>query len=145
MAQSPSSKKLVIPSELPQAVRVEQMILDQVQAQGYSEQVRFAIRLALDEALSNAINHGNQGDPTKEVTIEFQVTEQQVQVTICDQGPGFDPHGVPDPTLDENLQCPSGRGVMLMMAYMTEVRFNDKGNCVTMIKRADCPLPEKKQ
>ena len=56
-------------------------------------------------------------------------------MTITDQGSGFDPNDVPDPTVEENLQKPTGRGIMLMRAYMDEVRFNEKGNQVHMVKR----------
>lgn len=137
MAQ-PSPVKMVIPSELTQIPQVQKAILDQVTACGYTEDTIFAIRLAVEEALSNAIRHGNCGDPAKKVTVEFTVTPERTEIRICDEGCGFEPEALPDPTLDENLCRPHGRGVMLMHAYMNEVRFNQRGNCVTMVK-----IPEK--
>ncbi|MEX0775059.1 MAG: ATP-binding protein [Phycisphaeraceae bacterium] len=140
MAQ-PQPQKMVIPSKPSQAPAVTEAILAQVQAQGYSEHARFAVRLALDEALSNAIRHGNCGDESKRITITYQVTAEECRITICDEGCGFHPECLPDPTKPEFIERPCGRGVMLMRAYMTEVTFNPQGNCVTMLKRRDCPLP----
>jgi serine/threonine-protein kinase RsbW len=125
-----------------EAVNVMQSIVAAVESHGYSEGAVFAVRLALDEALSNAIRHGNQNNPKKTVTVEYEVTDDQARISICDEGPGFTPADLPDPTLDENLERPHGRGVMLIQAYMTEVSYNDKGNCVTMVKHRTCQLPE---
>ena len=133
---------MVIPSILAEGVKVVEAVIDAVQPFGYSDTAMFAVRLALDEALANAIRHGNQSDESKTVTIDFTVDEEQIVISITDQGPGFHPDQIPDPTLDENLERPCGRGVMLMRAYMTDVYFNDCGNCVTMVKRKDCKLPQ---
>lgn len=123
------------------AVNVMQSIVSAVEAQGFSEGAVFAVRLALDEALSNAIRHGNQNNPKKHVTVEYEITEDAARICICDEGTGFKPDDLPDPTLDENLERPHGRGVMLIQAYMTEVSYNGRGNCVTMIKHRTCNLP----
>lgn len=110
---------------------------------GYTESSKFAVRLAIEEGLANAFRHGHKGLPaTSGVHVTFNVTPDQLRVTIQDSGPGFDPHVVPDPTLDENLELPSGRGLMLMRAYMTSVTFNSKGNQVTMVYKK--PAPKKK-
>ena len=134
---SASATRLVIPSRLPEAPPVIEAILEQARQHHYPEQAVFGIRLALDEAISNAINHGNGGDSKKQVTVEYTVTDQQLHITICDEGCGFQPERLPDPTLDENLTRPCGRGVMLMRAYMSDVHFNKAGNCVTLVKRRD--------
>ena len=128
-------ERMVITSNLQEARRVERKVLEQVQRLGYGETARFGIRLALEEAINNAIKHGNEGDPAKGVEISFSVTEQQVEITVADQGDGFDPDSIADPTTEENLQKPSGRGIMLMRAYVDEVRYSSKGNAVTLIKR----------
>lgn len=141
MGQSRTKNSLVIPSILAEGVKVVESVIDAIRPYGYSDTAHFAVRLALDEALANAIRHGNKSDESKTVTIEFTVDDDEIRITICDQGPGFHPDQIPDPTLDENLERPCGRGVMLMRAYMTEVFFNDSGNCVTMVKRKDCLLP----
>ena len=115
--------------------------MDDVQKAGFGDNACFAIRLALEEGLANAIRHGNQGDPDKQITVEYTITDQRFTLSICDEGPGFVPDEVPDPTADENLEKPCGRGVMLIKAYMTDVSYNKKGNCVTMIKERNCQLP----
>ena len=139
MAQ-PYAKSWTIPSVDTAAAQVLQEIVDATKQHGYDESV-FAVRLALDEALVNAVRHGNQSDPEKTVLIECSIDEERILVQIEDQGPGFVPDMLPDPTAEENIGRPNGRGVMLMRAYMTEVDFNERGNRVTLTKRRDCPRP----
>lgn len=103
---------------------VEQVLLDKVS--------RFAVRLALEEAVSNASRHGNSGDPKKKLELRYRVKPGEIVLEVQDEGRGFDPNVVPDPTAEENLEIPSGRGLMLMRAYMSEVSYNDDGNRVTM-------------
>ncbi len=140
-----ASKTVIFPSDLQEIRAVLRAVLDEVKAQGYNRDAYFAIRLSLDEALTNAVRHGNDNDRDKNVTLEYSVDPDIFHAKITDEGHGFAPCDVPDPTLDENLERPSGRGVMLMRAYMTEVRFNEHGNCVTLVKHSRCPLPSKKQ
>ena len=136
-----TTKSWVIPSTLTDAVEVLKDIVAAVEKADYRREAVFAVRLALDEALANAVKHGNDNDPTKKVTVELDVNEQRVVVSVQDQGPGFIPEQLPDPTADENLSRPNGRGVMLMQAYMTEVGYNDSGNKVILTKTRDCKLP----
>lgn len=142
MAQT-SSKKLTIDSDLSEAVKIVNAIVDEAQVLGYDDPSRFALRLAMDEAFANAIKHGNCNDPTRKVKVEYQVTADLITISICDEGCGFNPESVPDPTLDENIERPHGRGVMLMNAYMTSVQYNAQGNCVVMTKERKCPLPKR--
>jgi serine/threonine-protein kinase RsbW len=106
-----------------------------VQKCGYSEEAVFAIKLSLEEALINAIKHGNKLDPTKKVYIEAKVDSRKMQITIEDEGPGFDRSSVPDPTADENLCKCSGRGILLIEAYMDSVKWTNHGRRVTMLKK----------
>jgi serine/threonine-protein kinase RsbW len=94
----------------------------------------FSIKLALEEALINAIKHGNQLDLTKKVRVLYRVAPGVFEVRVVDEGIGFDPGDVPDPTAVENLERPCGRGLMLMRHYMTEVCYSSSGNCVAMTK-----------
>lgn len=128
------SKPVVIPSRLEAVRAVEEDILAQVDRCGYDESASFAIRLALEESLNNAFKHGNRADPNKTITVSYDVTEERVEFSVRDEGSGFNPNKVPDPTADENLENPSGRGIMLMKAYMDEVCYNDQGNQVRMVK-----------
>ena len=121
-------------NSLEQGYRVADALLEELQATGYSEAVVFAVRLAIEEALNNAIRHGNAMDPGKTAELVYEVTDEQVDIRIRDEGPGFDFEDVPDPTLDENLDKPTGRGLMLIRAYMDTVEFNEKGNELHMVK-----------
>jgi serine/threonine-protein kinase RsbW len=102
---------------------------------GYGVADNFAVRLALEEAVVNAVKHGHGHDPRKQVRIWWAVSASAVKLFVEDQGPGFDPAGVPDPFLAESLERPCGRGLLLINTYMTWVRFNRRGNCVAMCRR----------
>jgi serine/threonine-protein kinase RsbW len=110
------------------------LILEEMQKADWAEHDVFGVHLAIEEALVNAIKHGNRRDPNKKVDVVCRVARDRVQVRITDEGDGFDPDAVPDPTDEENLEIPSGRGLMLMRCYMTSVEFNERGNEVSMEK-----------
>lgn len=139
---STTSVHLVISSTLDQAAESMHRIMNDVQAAGFTESAQFAIRLALDEAITNAVRHGNRLNPELKVTIDYRIDDELFLITVQDQGPGFKPENVPDPTLEENLERPCGRGIMLMRAYMTEVDYSPTGNTVRLVKRRDCRLPQ---
>jgi serine/threonine-protein kinase RsbW len=128
-------KSLVIPSDFDAVVAAEETVLREVSRLGYGKSSLFAIKLAIEEGLNNAIRHGNRLDPHKTVQLHYEVGRDCVVIEIADQGPGFDPQEVPDPTADENLEKPSGRGIMLMRAYMDEVRYSRDGRQLRMVKR----------
>ena len=125
----------VISSDLKAARGIQQEVLQELAGHGYTDSSTFAIRLALEEGLNNAIRHGNGYDPEKTVEVTYDVDDDRVAISITDEGPGFRPGDVPDPRLDENVVKPCGRGIMLIRAYMDEVRYNDVGNQVRMVKR----------
>jgi serine/threonine-protein kinase RsbW len=100
---------------------------------GYPEASQFAVRLAIEEALVNAFRHGHKDlPPETPVRFEFSVTPAHVNMSIEDRGPGFNPSAVKDPTLEENLELPTGRGLLLIRAYMSRVEYNAKGNKLSM-------------
>lgn len=109
-------------------------ILDAMAQAGFSERDCFGTRLSLEEAIVNALRHGNAGDPKKAVHIRFAVTECQIVAEVEDEGSGFNPNTLPDPLAPENIERPGGRGVFLMRHYMTSVHYNGRGNCVHMSK-----------
>lgn len=121
------------------------MLLDELLSRlgenGWPEEDKFGIHLAVEEALMNAIKHGNQRDPEKFVDVKYYLSAEMLRVAITDEGEGFDPNDVPDPTLDENLELPSGRGLMLMRTFMSFVEYNAKGNGVLMEKKKSPPEP----
>jgi serine/threonine-protein kinase RsbW len=128
-----------IPSDTGEARSLLDELLLRLKENGWPEEDQFGVHLAVEEALMNAIKHGNQRDPLKSVYVQCQVSPVILRVVVEDEGPGFDPEDVPDPTLDENLELPSGRGLMLMRTFMTQVGFNKKGNRVSMEKTKSPP------
>lgn len=129
------SVKLTIDSDHTAMREVQEQILQEVARRGYDSHSQFAIRLALEEGLINAIKHGNQFDPKKKVHLEYHIDANQLDIILEDEGPGFERQVVPDPTLDENVEKCSGRGILLMEAYMDHVEWSRGGRRVHMIKK----------
>ncbi len=127
-------KTLTLPSDVSAVEQVCEGLLAEAAAQSFGEDDLFAIHLALEEALMNAAKHGNALDPNKCVRVEYLITPERFDVTITDQGCGFNPEALPDPRSKENLYKYGGRGVLLMRAYMDTVEFNPSGNRVHMVK-----------
>lgn len=115
--------------------QVQEQILDAAERNGYQDKCLFAIKIAVEEALVNAIKHGNKGDKSKHVTIEATISALEAEITIEDEGPGFHRRDVPDPLAEENIEKPSGRGILLIESYMTNVSWDNGGRRVRMIKR----------
>lgn len=115
---------------------VRDHIVEAIENMGYSPASTFAVRLAFEEAVSNAFHHGHKAlPPETPISVHYRIGPDEVRVTLQDRGPGFTPGDVPDPTLEENLDRPSGRGLMLIRAYMAEVEFNPAGNRISMTYR----------
>lgn len=125
---------VVIPNTLADAKKPEELILAEIETCDYDEDATFAIKLALEEAMTNAVRHGNESDAAKQITVRYAVTNEKVVICVRDEGPGFEPESIPDPTEPDRLALPCGRGIMLMRAYMTEVEYRDKGREVRMVK-----------
>jgi serine/threonine-protein kinase RsbW len=123
-----------LPSERGASRRVTDELLEQLGHHGWSPSDIFAIHLAAEEAIVNAIVHGNRLDPRRTVHVECVVSPETARIEVTDEGEGFDPGAVPDCTQDDRLDCPSGRGVMLMRSFMTRIEYNAKGNAVLLEK-----------
>lgn len=126
--------EVMIPSDTEAGHAIQERILQALEVLEYPPRDVFGVRLALEEALVNAIKHGNAMDPDKRVRVNCELSYDQVRIVIEDEGPGFSPSDVADPTDDENLDCPGGRGIMLMRAFMNVIEYNAVGNCVTLVK-----------
>ena len=113
-----------------------QNVLGDVARQGYDESFVFSIRLALEEGLINAVKHGNGMDSSKHIDLKYSITPECVEIVITDEGCGFCPVGVPDPTRDENLEKTTGRGIMLMRAFMDTVEYSERGNQLRLVKHS---------
>jgi len=127
-------KKITVKSIHAEVSEQCRQILETAVRNGFSSEEIFAIHLAIEEALINAIKHGNKADPARNITISYSVTSDRLQISISDEGAGFNYRNLPDPREDENLCKDSGRGVLLMREYMDKVEFNSSGNCVHMVK-----------
>lgn len=126
-----------IPSDLAQGHQVLEDLLGRLQAEQWNSREMFGIRLALEEAVVNAIKHGNCLDCNKHVHVICQSTSDKIWIKVSDQGQGFNPQAVPDCTDAEHIDRPNGRGIMLMRNFMSRVEYNKKGNVVEMEKLRD--------
>lgn len=95
----------------------------------------FSIQLAMEEALVNAIKHGNRMDAAKKVYVRCGMNSDLLRVEVEDEGEGFDPSQVPDPTDPDQIENPHGRGILLMRTFMSRVEYNETGNRVLLEKR----------
>ena len=131
----PMRKKVELASDMLAVEEFCQKLVADASKQGFSEDDTFGIHMALEEAMINAVKHGNAGDQNKKLTVEYLVTQEVFDLTITDQGTGFVPEDVPDPRDEENLQKLSGRGILLIRAYMDVVEYNKTGNQLHISKR----------
>lgn len=113
---------------------VMENLMDELSMKGVDDDIIFKARLSLDECVNNAFRHGHHGDLRRQIVVSYLVEPNKCTMKVRDQGPGFDFGLIPDPTLEENLLQPGGRGVFLTLKMMDEVSFNDVGNEVTMVK-----------
>jgi serine/threonine-protein kinase RsbW len=130
--------RLVLPSHIEAVADAAAALGNFVRGCGVSEESAFGIEMAVREAVTNAMVHGNQEDEAKSVEVIFNCHENELEVEIRDQGKGFDPAEVPDPTNAENLLKTSGRGIFLMKTFMDEIEWLNRpegGTVVRMTKR----------
>jgi serine/threonine-protein kinase RsbW len=126
--------KATIASDYDAGRDVQERILADVKRHGFNANDTFAIRIALEEALVNAIKHGNRHDPGKKIHVEARVSRERAEIIIEDEGPGFNRSGIPDPTLEANLHKCSGRGILLIESYMDGVHWSRGGRRLKMVK-----------
>ncbi len=125
-----------VPSELDAVEEAVDAVARHCLASGLGPKVaRFNLRVALTEALANAIIYGNGLDPSKSVDVRVTAESACFRVHVCDEGRGFDPDAVPDPTLPDRIERSDGRGLFLIRQLVDDVFFNDRGNSICMILR----------
>lgn len=127
-------REIDLPSERGASRLIMDDLLAELDRYGWSATDKFGIHLAAEEAIVNAILHGNRLDPGKRVHVICEVSADLFRIDIADEGPGFDPALIPDCTQDDRLEVPSGRGVMLMRSFMNRIEYNAKGNRVVLEK-----------
>ncbi|MFO0011840.1 MAG: ATP-binding protein [Planctomycetota bacterium] len=123
-----------LPSDLEAGHAVIDQLMAALEGAGWVGRDLFHIQMAIEEAVVNAIEHGNRREIAKQVHVLFHVFHDRAEMTITDQGNGFDHRNVADPTEEERLDKPRGRGVLLIRELMSDAKYNDKGNSVWMLK-----------
>lgn len=144
-SDSQVSRSIAVESRLSAFGALCKRILAELKDHSFNKDDLFAVRLALDEAFANAVAHGNKMDPNKKVKIEYSVDSDKIEISMTDEGDGFEPDSVPDPRYGPGLYDTSGRGLLLMNSFMDTVRFNERGNSVYMVRYRKKPDMTKNQ
>jgi len=126
---------LEVPSNFAQVAKTSEKILNTLSTLKLDDTDLFNIRLCIEEAVRNAMVHGNKSKKDLPVKISYSLNGDELEISIEDAGEGFDYKNLPDPTKEENITKGSGRGVFLILHLMDKVTFNDKGNIITMVKK----------
>jgi serine/threonine-protein kinase RsbW len=125
-------KKIRIESNV-ESLRIVEKAIDETTALvGISQESYGKILVSAMEAVNNAILHGNRSNPAKMVDIELRLEKNELLISVTDEGPGFRPETVPDPTTPENIEALNGRGIYLMSHLADKIEYTKKGNSVTM-------------
>lgn len=130
--------ELSLPSRIDTVATAASAVAEFLSRSGISEDTAFGIDMAVREAVTNAVVHGNRQDENKTVDVTLKSSTDAVEISVHDQGPGFNPEEVPDPTAEENILKASGRGIFFMRSFMDEVNWLIRpggGTTVRMLKR----------
>ena len=130
--------ELSLPSRIETVATAAAAVAEFIGRFGVSDDAAFGIDMAVREAVTNAVLHGNHQDESKTVDIVLKSSPDAVEISVHDQGPGFNPESVPDPTTTENILKTSGRGIFFMRTFMDEVDWlirPEGGTTVRMLKR----------
>lgn len=134
---SPLRAKLVLASRFENIEVAERALVDLCHRAGCADDEEYWLITALREAVANAVRHGNRQDPGRIVRVAYEIANSTFTIRVEDQGEGFDPKSIPDPTDPENLLRPSGRGIFYMRQFMNRVDFSSTpagGTAVVMVK-----------
>ncbi|ADU65660.1 ATP-binding region ATPase domain protein [Desulfurispirillum indicum S5] len=130
---------MVFASDLDEVATYAKHIVERIPDGYFTPKKLYRVRLAVDEAMTNAIMHGNKSDTTKSVQVNLHCNSHGINISITDEGDGFDQRAVPQPTADENLLRTGGRGIYIVAHYADSLTYNDKGNQVTLAFARDIP------
>ncbi len=134
MAVQGISESIKMPSDIKKIRKVIARIVDLLVERNVDKSHMFDIRLSVEEAIINAIEHGNKKDRNQTVDISFAIDDEKIELAVEDQGRGFDHTKMPDPTTNGNILRAHGRGVYLIHKLMDRVQYNDRGNRIKLIK-----------
>jgi sigma-B regulation protein RsbU (phosphoserine phosphatase) len=130
--------RLELPSDVSVIQHVIKLLAERCREyRSYGQRTLINLRIAVSEALSNAILYGNRGDRSKKVRVRASVDAWAIKVQVVDEGPGFDPKRVPDPTVNSALEASGGRGLFLLKQLADDVSFSETGNSMTLTLRSD--------
>jgi len=138
MPNQPRSFELTVPSRLEEMANVHTLVEEAIREYNLSEDLAHWIELTISESMINAIQHGNKCDPEKKATLRISSDGNSIEITVEDQGKGFQLDDVADPTNVENLLKPSGRGILIIRSFMDEVDLSRReggGSRLRMVKR----------
>jgi len=127
-------ESIKIPSDVKHIKDISSKIVDLLMKKGTDKSTVFDIRLCVEEAILNAIEHGNKYNKKLTVDVSFAIYEKKIEVSIEDKGKGFSHVILPDPTSDDNVLRAHGRGVYIIHKLMDKVEYNEKGNKITFMK-----------
>ncbi len=119
--------ELAFPSDMDKAHTLIDKVMRQLDGTDWTGKEQFAINLALEEGLVNAVQHGNHSNPAKMVHFSCRLTNDCFYCRIEDEGEGFDPEKVPDPTDEDHIMIASGRGVLLIRNFVNRAQWNERG------------------
>jgi serine/threonine-protein kinase RsbW len=135
---NPETTELTLPSRIEAVNEAAAAVAEILSRSGIAEGVSYGVDMAVREAVTNAVLHGNKQDESKAVRVTVGISPEVLEITVHDEGAGFDPTAVPDPTATENVLKSSGRGIFFMRNFMDQVEWlmrPDGGTTVRMIKK----------
>jgi len=125
--------EIELPNDLRAIEQSVEVVLDRGRQVGFNaDRLRLNLRVGLTEALANAMLYGNGQDPRKRVLVEARLTPDEIRIRVTDEGRGFDPDSVPDPTTPDRIPRSYGRGIFLIRRLMDHVEYNERGNSIEM-------------
>jgi serine/threonine-protein kinase RsbW len=130
--------ELELESRIESIAHAAEIAAQVVRRLGFGDEAAFGVDMAVREAVTNAVLHGNREDKAKRVEVRFRGSQQMLEIMVRDRGTGFDPNNVPDPTDPQNLMKASGRGILFMRTFMDDVEYSrhpEGGTVVRMTKR----------
>jgi len=130
---TPHELEIELPNDLRAIEQSVEVVLDRGRQVGFDpDRLRLNLRVGLTEALANAMLYGNGQDPRKRVYVEARLSRDHISIRVTDEGRGFDPGSIPDPTLPDRIARSCGRGIFLIRRLMDHVQYNERGNSIEM-------------
>lgn len=126
-------ESLVLDSRMDSINQIEKLIDNQAQMLGIDDDVYGKYMLSVVESVNNAIVHGNKMSSEKKVHVHYHITNERIEVSVRDEGDGFDPEALPDPTAEENVMKDCGRGIYLMRHLADSLTFENQGRMVRLV------------